>query len=831
MPRRELLVLAAVLGTGTLLRPPSAAPVPALSPPPSRSAPAPFDADRQIFTFEHNEGQLPEDLAWAARGAPHGVGIDRSGEPVLGLSTPEGPRVLHPRFSQATAPDSEGLEPAHMIAVYKGRPEDWKPALSTFRRVRVQGVRPGVDVDYYGSADGRLEYDLRLAPGADPADLALTFDGADGSRIDQDGALVHRLGTAELRQAPPKAWTESEGGPEAVVVHWSERGDGRFGFDLGSYDSDRTLVIDPEFLWATWFGGTAGEQGRDLQLDGQGGAWLVGGSAATDLTAFDAQTAEDLPGTDAFAAHFGSDGQIMQAIWLGGEESDWASTIAVGEDGSFWLVGMTTSPGPADVQSWETDVVFPVSAGAQQDWNDRSLFAAYFSASGSLVASTMIGRDFDGLNSVARMEPSGALVVAGTALEADVPDANDTDWMDDKPYFSLNVATDGDLITSATAPYGMNDEGGLAFAPDGDVLVWGGDFTCTTFPDAWEPDGNPTAQGLSCLRKFSTFTMTQSWEVSLGYGAINAIAFDGDENILVTGVTWAAVGFYTTEGPPPAAGTEDIPFIAKLGPGGTPAFSKRWWPTEVPDAWPTAAAFDAAGNIYIGGGATEDSLMEVHPLYVYGGGESDPFLVKLDPEAEDVFLATFLGGSAGNQTYLWIDAVDELAVDDAGTIWLLNSGFSLDMPTTTQTQQGTPLGTADLWLAAVRSTDPPVAPPHIEVALELTQELEDSDDDPASRVTIDLLVDNQGADVIDRVGVSYALSEPVEAATLPLDGECAWDSVDANSWGSIIICDYEVDIASGAQERFVLTVRAAMHAYVNERLGQRRSWTCTGTAA
>jgi hypothetical protein len=43
--------------------------------------------------------------------------------------------------------------------------------------VRYVDLYPGVDLVYYGRPH-QLEYDFVLAPGADPDQIALTFDGA-----------------------------------------------------------------------------------------------------------------------------------------------------------------------------------------------------------------------------------------------------------------------------------------------------------------------------------------------------------------------------------------------------------------------------------------------------------------------------------------------------------------------------------------------------------------------------------------------------------------------------------------------------------------------------
>ena len=50
--------------------------------------------------------------------------------------------------------------------------------MPTFAKVKYENVYPGVDVVYYGN-QGRLEYDLIIAPGVDPRMITLSFQGAD----------------------------------------------------------------------------------------------------------------------------------------------------------------------------------------------------------------------------------------------------------------------------------------------------------------------------------------------------------------------------------------------------------------------------------------------------------------------------------------------------------------------------------------------------------------------------------------------------------------------------------------------------------------------------
>ena len=48
----------------------------------------------------------------------------------------------------------------------------------TYAKVRYESVYPGVDLVYYGTQGGELEYDFVVAPGADPKAIALGIDDA-----------------------------------------------------------------------------------------------------------------------------------------------------------------------------------------------------------------------------------------------------------------------------------------------------------------------------------------------------------------------------------------------------------------------------------------------------------------------------------------------------------------------------------------------------------------------------------------------------------------------------------------------------------------------------
>src|SRR4029077_798539 len=89
-------------------------------------------------------------------------------------------------------------------------PRRWQPDVPNFARVRYRNMYAGIDIAYYGNAR-QLEYDFIVAPGANPHDIDLAFDGMDSIDIDSAGDLVLHTVAGELRQKRPVAFQTIDG--------------------------------------------------------------------------------------------------------------------------------------------------------------------------------------------------------------------------------------------------------------------------------------------------------------------------------------------------------------------------------------------------------------------------------------------------------------------------------------------------------------------------------------------------------------------------------------------------------------------------------------------
>lgn len=83
---------------------------------------------------------------------------------------------------------------------------------------------------------------------------------------------------------------------------------------------------------------------------------------------------------------------------------------------------------------------------------------------------------------------------------------------------------------------------------------------------------------------------------------------------------------------------------------------------------------DAQGNVYVAGWTADPNFPLKNPLQgTFGGGESDVFVLKVNPTGTTLLYSTFLGGAAN-------DFANQILVDAAGNIHLTGTSFSPDFP-------------------------------------------------------------------------------------------------------------------------------------------------------
>ena len=387
---------------------------------------------RLPLAFEPNRGQGGRQAQYLARGAGYTIGVRAGGASVL-LAGKGGKRnEVAMRFAGASAasrPVPLDALPGKVNYFIGSNPKNWHADIPTYAKIEYAGVYPGVDVVYYGD-QGRLEFDFRVQPGANPGAIRIVFDGKDRPLVDPNGDLV----MGELRQHKPVAYQVLNGGERrAVDCRYVVSRNQEVTVAVGEYDRRHALVIDPVLSYATYLGGSVNDAVASVKVDASGNLYVAGFTSSANFPARGAAQGA-YAGTnspllqaqfgDAFVAKLNPSGTAMiYATYLGGSGDDFATSLAIDPSGDAFVVGATQSSN------------FPTTAGALQKtyrgftaaddngfYNPGDGFVAKLNPAGNqLMYSTYLGGSLNDMAMGIAIDSNGNAVVGGSTESSDFP--------------------------------------------------------------------------------------------------------------------------------------------------------------------------------------------------------------------------------------------------------------------------------------------------------------------------------------------------------------------------------------------------------------------------
>jgi hypothetical protein len=225
------------------------------------------------LSFEPNQGQTAKAVQWLSRGPEYTLFL-AGHDAVLELSSISQPdrKGGQPKISATAvrmnllgAKDLDG-ETGEDIQSGKSNyftgndPSKWQRGVPMYGKLRLKGVYPGIDLLYYGR-QGHLEYDFVVSPGADPSVIRWGFDGAKATLAD-NGDLVLGVNGAgkEIRLEKPVVYQMKDGVRQQVEGEFVLAKNSEAGFNLGAYDKNRELIIDPTLTFLGVLGSGQGNQ-------------------------------------------------------------------------------------------------------------------------------------------------------------------------------------------------------------------------------------------------------------------------------------------------------------------------------------------------------------------------------------------------------------------------------------------------------------------------------------------------------------------------------------------------------------------------------------------
>lgn len=542
--------------------------------------------------FEINRGQSDRRAQFISRSAGYDLSITPTealmtflNSPLAPASAGSAPSPLHMRLIGASSDQpAVGLDELPCTSNYfiGSDPGKWLTNVPAYSKVKCRDVYPGVDLVYYGTK-GQLEYDFIVSPGGCPQDIRIGFEGADSVSLNDNGDVVIGTATGEVHHRRPAIYQEKNGVKRVIAARYELRSDREVGFEIGGYDAEQPLIIDPVLSYSTYFGSrSGGDFIRGVAFDAAGDAYIVGGTASPDLPTTPGALQPVNRFSDVFVAKLNPAGTaVVYATYLGGGSIDNGASIAVDDKGNAYVTGTTYS----------TD--FPTTANAFQRGSlgiSSHAFVAKLNANGTALAyATYLGSS--------KEIAAGVAIAVDAAGQATITGSTDSQRFPTTPG-AVQPTSGGDYDAFVAR---LNVDGSaLAYA-----TYLGGDSYDTATCLALDAAGNAYVAGETYSASFPTTRNAYQRELQ-GIRArfITKITTTGDRMI------------YST-----LLGGGDIQLVSGI-------------------------AVDSAGNAYLTGGARSPFLPTTPgALQTVSVDAFDAFVTKLNDTGSELVYSTFIGGS------------------------------------------------------------------------------------------------------------------------------------------------------------------------------------------
>jgi Beta-propeller repeat len=657
--------------------------------------------------FERNEGQADPKVKFLARARGYSISLTGN-ETVMRFTGPKTAAVRMKFVGQQRNALVEGVDALPGTTNYLlGSGASNRTNIKSYKKVRYSDIYPGIDVEYRGN--GRiLEYDFVVKPGADPDKIRIAFSGVRGTSIDRSGDLILKTDADPIVQKKPHVYQEVDGQEKIVEAAYVIRGRD-VGFSIAGYDRTKPLIIDPELVYSTFFGGTGTEINPSgitsgvaaVAVDPQGAVYVTGSTASTDFPVQSAAQSEHKGGSsDAFIFKLDPTGtQIVYSTFIGGAGTDEAHSIAVDAGGNAYITGFTQSNDFPIVNGFQT------TRGGLQE-----AYVLKLNSSGTgIVFSTFLGGKGDDRGFSIALDAANNSYVTGITSSTNFPTANPIQRSHAGGFadgFIAKIGAAGGLIYSTYIGGNGNDNPlGIAVDANGAAYVTGW-TTSINFPlaNAFQtkfggfsiPIGTDDVFVLK-LNPAGNVLEYSTYIGGTGSDEATRIAVDSAGSAYVTGTTTSldfpvVKPFQSTLSQ--LSGSDA--FVVKVAPDGKSLIYSTYFGGFQSESG-TGIAVDASGAAYIAGFTTSFDLPTANETQGFIAGDRDAFVAKFAPAGNVLVFSTFLGGSAA-------DSATGLTIDTAGNAYVVGFTNSGDFNTANPVQSAN-AGGQDVFLAKLNVQD------------------------------------------------------------------------------------------------------------------------------
>jgi hypothetical protein len=518
----------------------------------------------------------------------------------------------------------------------------------SFSKVIFTDIYPHIDWVLYCN-ENSLKYDFIVHPGGDPSAIKMEAKDAEGIDLGNDGSLILKSRMGFIEEKKPISFQGMIPVSSAFILK-----DNIVRFDIGNYDKNQDLTIDPTIRWSTYYGGSLYDQVLDVFVRktgfNAGNTFVCGYTASPNAIAQGGFQSTKSGGLyDAFLVAQNRSGTRIQATYYGGNGDDFAKTILADDvNGLFYLAGSTNSTDSARIVTANGFRRKPLGA------NDG--FLVRFSGAGGRQWATYYGGTGDDeFNDMIVRTSGNILLVGATASDTGISQSgfqNTRAGAKDAFYteFTFNFAGVGsrlrasyigatgddaansvaiDIFNNAFIAGSTTSSSGITLAPGANLAYLGG--TSDAFLLKLSATG---------VRQWATYAGGAGNDVGTG------VSLDTFQNAYLVGSTNSTTGFVTNSSQLTYGGGASDGFIARYSTTG--ARKQACYFGGSGDDYINSAVNIPIGDLFFTGHSTSTSGIASNGFQNTNGGLADVIVVKMDT-ALAIDWGTYLGGSQVDQ--------------------------------------------------------------------------------------------------------------------------------------------------------------------------------------
>ncbi|MFX0204651.1 MAG: SBBP repeat-containing protein [Candidatus Hodarchaeota archaeon] len=558
---------------------------------------------------------------------------------------------------------------------------------------------PQIDLRYYMTTEG-LKYEFIVRPGGNPAQIIMKVNGMVILEVQPQTVTMRTSNAVQSVVFQDRQLCVFQADKTPITAQFIPKNplSQSYGFNLGNYDPNQLLIIDP--LWKhfiTYLGGSGSDYANAIAIDNNGNSYITGTTTSSNFPTHNAYNNTFSGETDAFVTVLNATGTgFMYSTYLGGSHFDNGKAIALDTDGNCYITGVTSSDN------------FPTYNAI----NDTRLggtvaFVTKLNTTGNIVFSTYWGGSWADEGWGIAVDTDGNCYITGLTYSPDFPTVNafnDTLSADSDVYVTKLNATGTGLVYSTYL--GGNDYEwayGITVDINDNCYITGktesSDFpTANAYqslggglnPDSFVTKLNATGTGLV----FSTYLGGSEYEE--GYG----IALNSDENCYVTGFT-SSTDFPTLNAYNDTYNGGGDVYVTKFNMTGNVVFSTFLGGSGF--EYDSKIVVDSAGNSYITGYTRSDDFPTYKAYQSNRTGSDEVFLTKMNATGTGLMFSTYLGGSND-------DEGNGIAIDTTGNVFIAGTTDSSNFPTYKAQQPTYGGGTNDGFVAKLSAISDDVSP-------------------------------------------------------------------------------------------------------------------------